>query len=94
MAILREVVDGWLIAMNDEVGKRACPGSVFRFGRKSGDYPLVETFQPGWSVGTQHLMPFRDEEEVRAFLLGLGFTEKPRVDVDDDTTLWSLDSNP
>lgn len=45
--IVREVVDGWLIAMNDEVGKRAAPGAVFRMGRMSTDgrYPVVETSQ-------------------------------------------------
>ncbi|MBH9724830.1 hypothetical protein KDX27_35035 [Burkholderia cenocepacia] len=78
--IVREVVDGWLIAMNDEVGKRAAPGAVFRMGRMSTDgrHPVVETLQPGWSSGTQYFMPFRDEAEVREFLLGLGFTELPR----------------
>ncbi|WP_241295894.1 hypothetical protein [Burkholderia stabilis] len=78
--IVREVVDGWLIAMNDEVGKRAAPGAVFRMGRMSSDgrYPVVETRQPGWSSGARYFMPFKDETEVREFLLGLGFTELPR----------------
>lgn len=78
--VVREVADGWLIAMNDEVGKRAAPGAFFRMGRMSmdGRHPVVETLQPGWSAGTQHFMPFKDEAEVREFLLGLGFTELPR----------------
>lgn len=78
--VVREVVDGWLIAMNDEVGKRAAPGALFRMGRMSmdGRYPVVETLQPGWSAGTQHFLPFKDEAEVREFLLGLGFIELPR----------------
>jgi hypothetical protein len=78
--IVREVVNGWLIAMNDEVGKRAASGAVFRLGRMSmdGQHPVVETLQPGRSSGTQYFMPFKDEAEVREFLLGLGFTELPR----------------
>jgi hypothetical protein len=63
--VIAEPIDGWMIAMNDEVGKRAAPGAVFRFGRKamSGTYPVVET-----------------EEQVREFLVRLGFTERPRIE--------------
>lgn len=86
--VIREPIDGWLIAMNDEVGKRAAPGSVFRFGRMStdGKYPVVEIQQPGWAVGTRYFVPFKDEGEVRAFLLDLGFTEQPRAGT--DTPFW------
>ena len=89
--IVREVVDGWLIAMNDEVSKRADPGAVFRMGRMSTDgrYPVVETRQPGWSSGARYFMPFKDEAELREFLLGLGFTELPRWTP--GTPLLSLD---
>ncbi|MBN3761178.1 hypothetical protein G3O01_10145 [Burkholderia sp. Ac-20365] len=94
--IVREPVDGWLIRMNDEVGKRAVPGCLFRFGRMSmdGRLPVVETYQPGWTVGTQYFLPFKDESALRAFLLGLGFEERPRVAQGDGTPLWRLDSQP
>ena len=80
-AVIREPVDGWLIRMNDEIGKRAVPGCLFRFGRMSTDgaHPVVEVRQPGWEVGTRYFVPFKDENAVRGFLLGLGFTEMPRV---------------
>ncbi|WP_321820900.1 MULTISPECIES: hypothetical protein [unclassified Burkholderia] len=93
--VIREPVDGWLIRMNDEVGKRAVSGCVFRFGRMSmdGRYPLVEMRQPGWSAGAQHFHPFKDEAAVREFLLGLGFAEMPRVPPGEDTPRWRLDSD-
>jgi hypothetical protein len=80
--VIAEPIDGWMIAMNDEVGKRAAPGAVFRFGRKamSGTYPVVEICQPGFSAGTQHFRPFETEEQVREFLVRLGFTERPRIE--------------
>jgi hypothetical protein len=92
--IIREPVDGWLIRMNDEVGKMAVPGSLFRFGRTSfgRNLPLVETYQPGWAVGTQHLMPFNSEDGLRQFLLGLGFTERERVT--NDAPRWTMESQP
>ncbi len=94
--IIREPTDGWLIRMNDEVGTRACAGSMFRFGRRSmdGNYPVVETYQPGWAVGTRYFVPFADEQAVRTFLLGLGFTECRRVTPDTTTPEWSHDSPP
>lgn len=93
--ILREPEDGWLIRMTDEVGKMATPGSLFRFGRKSlgGDDPVVEMYQPGWSTGARYFHPFQNEAEVRAFLLGLGFTEAPRITPGYDTPRWKLDSS-
>jgi hypothetical protein len=74
--------------MNDEVGKRAVPGSVFRFGRTSmdGKHPIVEIKQPGWAVGTRYFVPFKDEGEVRDFLIDLGFIEQPRANA--DTPRW------
>ncbi|MBN3729479.1 hypothetical protein G3N98_00825 [Burkholderia sp. Tr-20390] len=89
--VIREPVDGWLILMNDEVGKRAAPGSIFRFGRTAeGNHPLVEMLQPGWAVGSRHFVPFKDEAAVREFLTGLGFKEMPRVT--SGTPNWELDS--
>ncbi|WP_232448919.1 hypothetical protein [Burkholderia ubonensis] len=81
--------------MNDEVGKRAVPGCVFRFGRNSanGDHPLVEMLQPGWSAGLRYFVPFKDETSVREFLIGLGFTEMPRVTPGDGQPLWELNDN-
>ncbi|ABO60365.1 hypothetical protein Bcep1808_7490 (plasmid) [Burkholderia vietnamiensis G4] len=91
--VIREPVDGWLILMNDEVGKRAAPGCLFRFGRTASDgmHPLVEMLQPGWAAGTRYFVPFRDEAGVREFLLGLGFTEMPRVIPGESTPYWNLD---
>ncbi|KVD29912.1 hypothetical protein [Burkholderia ubonensis] len=34
---VREPIDGWLIRQNDEMGKRAAPGCLFRFGRVAMD---------------------------------------------------------
>jgi hypothetical protein len=82
--------------MNDEVGKLAAPGGTFRFGRLSMDkrFPLVEMRQPGWMVGARNFHPFKDEDEVRTFLAGLGFTEHPRVESGEKRTLWTLEEEP
>ncbi|MDV3102905.1 hypothetical protein [Burkholderia cenocepacia] len=96
MKIIREPVDGWMIRMNDEVGKRVVPGSVFRFGRVTSlndGRPLVEILQPGWTRGLRYFDPFNDEAGVRAFLVGLGFTERPRVTPGDGTPLWDFDAD-
>ncbi|HKT97935.1 MAG TPA: hypothetical protein VJS30_15600, partial [Paraburkholderia sp.] len=64
MEYVDEPLDGWVIAMKDEVGKRAAPGAVFRFGRKplgGSHLPVVETCQPGFAAGTQFFMPFETE---------------------------------
>lgn len=90
MKFVREPVDGWLIAMNDETGMRAVPESIFRFGRVAtgGRPPLVEILQPRFCAGTRHFQPFEDEEAVRTFLTGLGFTEQPRAT--SASELWRL----
>ncbi|WP_321897341.1 hypothetical protein [Burkholderia cepacia] len=92
-SVIREPVDGCLIRMNDEVGKRALPGCVFLFCRMSmdGTHPVVEMRQPGWSAGTRYFVPFKDEAAVREFLLRLGFTEMPRVTPGDGTPEWELE---
>ncbi|MBN3839259.1 hypothetical protein [Burkholderia sp. Ac-20349] len=91
MTYVSEPIDGWVIAMNDEVGKRAAPGAMFRFGRlplSGSNRPVVETCQPGFSAGTQYFMPFESEAQVREFLLDLGFTERARV-TDQATPRWT-----
>lgn len=53
MKIIREPVDGRMVRMNDEVGTRVVPGSVFRFGRVTslnGGQPLEEILQLGWAI--------------------------------------------
>ncbi|AMU19216.1 hypothetical protein A3203_38985 (plasmid) [Burkholderia cenocepacia] len=96
MKVIREPVDGWMVRMNDEVGKRVVPESVFRFGRVTSlndGKPLVEILQPGWTHGLRYFVPFNDEAGVRAFLVGLGFTERPRVTPGDGTPLWDFDAD-
>jgi hypothetical protein len=44
--------------------------------------------QPGFSAGRQHFMPFETEEQLREFLLGVGFVERPRVE-DQTTPRWT-----
>jgi hypothetical protein len=56
-----------------------------------GGHPLVEIRQPGWTVGLRYFVPFNDEGAVREFLVGLGFTEMPRVTPGDGTPLWDLE---
>jgi hypothetical protein len=74
--IYTEFDNGLVLATTDTSGKRAIPGSVFRFGgagRTGEGWTPVEIYQRGGVSATTSLrMP---EGEVRAFLTGLGLIE-------------------
>ncbi|WP_175812901.1 hypothetical protein [Burkholderia contaminans] len=53
----------------------------------------MEILQPGWTHGLRYFVPFNDEAGVRAFLVELGFAERPRVTPGDGTPLWDFDAD-
>ncbi|AVA33803.1 hypothetical protein [Cupriavidus metallidurans] len=81
MSVYREFNNGWCLAMNDEVGTRVIPRSVFRFGVKFMNENCVEIHQPGATSAVRRveLFPGDTEDSVRAFLLSVGFEERPRA---------------
>lgn len=82
MRVYREFENGWCFCMNDEAGTRVIPRSVFRFGVKFMDEDCVEIHQPGATTAVRRvaLFPGDTEDTVRAFLLSVGFEERPRAE--------------
>lgn len=78
MTVIREFDNGWMLAMNDEVGKRVIPGSVFRFGAHFDGHPVIEFYQRGSTEGMRSFLPGETEASVRSFLVSVGFVEARR----------------
>lgn len=87
MKVYREFDEGYVVLMDDQVGKRAAPGSVFRFGVRFQGNPCVEMHQPGGTSGVRRVFDGETEDSIRAFLVGIGFEERPRATPEDCPSL-------
>lgn len=90
MMVYREFENGWMLAMNDEAGKKVVPDSLFRFGRQFDGHPVIDFWQREGASGLRVFLPNETENGVRAFLLDLGFTEARRYDSQGDPELEAI----
>lgn len=90
MMVYREFENGWMLAMNDEAGKKVVPDSLFCFGRQFDGRPVIDFWQREGGSGLRGFLPHETENSVRAFLLDLGFTEVRRYDPQGDPELETI----